>query len=149
MLPSRASARWTMSSGADPTERLVLDTSGYSHLQRGHAQVLDWLAAATVIFVPATVVGELEAAFRQGTRQPENRRLLDEFLAEPFVDVLVTDRSVGRRYGTLATELRRTGTPIPTNDIWIAAATLSIDGRLLTFDRDFERVPGLDRVVLS
>lgn len=61
----------------------------------------------------------------------------------------MTDRSVGRGYGPLATELRRNGTPIPTDDLRIAAATLSIDGRLLTFDRDVERVPGLDRVVLS
>src|SRR5690606_27948235 len=109
---SPRNARSTMTSGADPTERLVLDTSGYSHLQRGHPAVLDWLEAATVLFVPVTVVGELEAAFRQGTRESENRRLLDEFLAEPFVEVLVTDRSVGRRYGSLMAELRRNGTPM-------------------------------------
>lgn len=138
-----------MSSGADPTERLVLATSGYSHLRRGHTEVLDWLAAATVVFVPVAVIGELEAAFRQGSHEMENRRALDEFLAEPFVEVLTLDRSVGRRFGALVAELRRNGTPIPTNDVWIAAATLSIEGRLLTFDRDFERVPGLDRVVLS
>lgn len=111
--------------------------------------MLDWLAAAAVVFVPATVIGELDAAFRQGGREVENRRMLEEFLSESFVEVLVTDRSVGRRYGMIAAELRRNGTPIPTNDLWIAAATLSISGRLLTFDRDFERVPGLDRVVLS
>jgi len=60
----------------------------------------------------------------------------------------LTAPSVARHYGRVFAALKRDGTPIPVNDIWIAAATLDCGGTLLTFDRDFERIPGLDRIVL-
>jgi tRNA(fMet)-specific endonuclease VapC len=45
--------------------------------------------------------------------------------------------------------LRQAGTPIPTNDVWIAATTAGTDGRLVTFDRDFTRVPDLRYLLLE
>jgi tRNA(fMet)-specific endonuclease VapC len=136
-------------SGAERVSRLVLDTSAYSHLRRGHTAVLDTLARAEQVLIPITVLGELEAAFELGQRATENRRALDDFLSEPFVDVLHTTASVARHYGRLFATLKRAGTPLPTNDVWIAATTLDCGGTLLTFDRDFERVPGLDRIAMS
>ena len=59
-----------------PTERLVLDTSAYSHLRAGHVQVLDHVADAAVVIIPVTVLGELEAGFELGHRTQENRRIL-------------------------------------------------------------------------
>jgi len=56
---------------------------------------------------------------------------------------------VARRYGALFASLRRAGTPIPTNDIWIAAAALQVGARVVTFDTDFGRIPGLDAHVLA
>ena len=134
--------------GAERVSRLVLDTSAYSHFRRGHARALDALARAERVLIPATVLGELEAAFALGGRARENRRGLDDFLAEPFVDLIETSASVARHYGRVFAALKRAGTPLPVNDIWIAAATLDCGGTLLTFDRDFERIGGLDRVVL-
>ncbi len=131
-------------SGAERVGRLVFDTSAYSHFRRGHAGVLDALARAERVLVPATVLGELEAAFELGNRARENRRTLDDWLAEPFVDLIETTASVARHYGRIFSTLKRAGTPLPVNDIWIAAATLDCGGALLTFDRDFERIPGLD-----
>lgn len=137
------------SSGAERVSRLVLDTSAYSHFRRGHAGVLDALSHAERVFVPVTVLGELETAFELGTRARENRRVLDDFLAEPFVDLLDATASVARHYGRVFSALKRAGTPVPTNDAWIAAATLDCGGTLLTFDRDFERIGGLDCLLLS
>jgi len=131
-------------SGAERVHRLVLDTSAYSHFRRGHAGVLDALARAERVLIPVTVLGELEAAFELGTRARDNRRVLDDWLAEPFVDLIDTTASVARHYGRLFSTLRREGTPLPVNDIWIAAATVDCGGALLSFDRDFERIPGLD-----
>ena len=136
-------------SGAEQIARLVLDTSAYSHLRRGHAAVLDVVARAERVLVPVTVLGELDAAFEMGTRARDNRRLLDDFLAEPFVDLLETTASVARHYGRVFSTLKREGAPLPVNDIWIAATTLDCGGTLLTFDRDFERIPGLDVMQLS
>ena len=130
-------------------ERLILDTSAYSRLRRGHEAVLDALAAAEVILVPATVRGELEAGFELGSRAKENRTVLAEFLDEPFVVVLETTPAVARHYGQIFARLRRAGTPIPVNDIWIAAATIDSGAHLLTFDRDFRHVEGLDQTLLE
>lgn len=109
----------------------------------GHEQVQAALAQTSLVLVPVIVIGELEAAFALGRRSPENRALLAEFLDEPFVRVLDVTHEVARRYGELLVALRRAGTPIPVNDIWIAATALDAGGHLLTFDRDFERVPDL------
>ncbi len=138
-----------MPPGAERVARLVLDTSAYSHFRRGHPAVLHTLARAERVLVPAIVIGELEAAFELGDRARENRRSLDEFLAESFVDLLLVTPSVARHYGRVFAGLKRRGTPIPLNDVWIAATTLDCGGTLLTFDGHFEHVVGLDRLALE
>jgi predicted nucleic acid-binding protein len=75
-------------SGAEFAGRLVLDTSAYSHFRAADERVLDLIAAADIVFLPTIVLGELEAGFVLGRRERENRTLLAEFLAEPFVSVL-------------------------------------------------------------
>ena len=136
-------------SGADLVRRLVLDTSAYSHFRHGHTAVLDFVAGAGVVLIPVTVLGELEAGFELGTRARENRVVLGQFLEEPFVSLLDVTPSVARHYGRLFASLRRAGTPIPINDIWIAAATSDCGGHLLTFDDDYRKVESLDCTILE
>ena len=137
------------SSGADPASRLVLDTSAYSHMRAGHGDVLDMIAKAEVVLMPVTVLGELEAGFELGSRARENRVVLAEFLSEPFVSVLPTTPEVARRYGQIFARLRRAGTPVSINEIWIAASTVDCGGHVVTFDRDFHRMQPLDYTVLD
>ena len=110
---------------------------------------MDWIAAADVVLVPATVIGELEAGFQLGRRCRENQIMLSEFLGEPFVQTVDVSSTVARRYGVLFSQLRRSGTPIPVNDIWIAATTMEANGHLLTFDGDLEHVDGLPVTLFS
>jgi predicted nucleic acid-binding protein len=125
------------------TRRVVLDTSAYSHLRSGHEALHLRLEQAQEIVIPVVVLGELHAAFRGGKRLLDNEAVLERFLEEPFVSVAEVDREVAERYGEVFAQLKRQGTPIPTNDVWIAAATLTCGGHLLSFDDDFSRVPGL------
>jgi len=134
-----------MNSGA----KIVLDTSAYSRLRGGHAQALERMAAARVVVVPVTVLGELDAGFELGRRAIENRRVLAEFLEEPFVNVLDVTVMTVRHYARIFAALRRAGTPIPINDVWIAAATVECNGHLLTFDRDFSRIPDFEHTLLA
>ena len=141
---------WSMiDSGGDLSDRLVLDTSAYSHFRAGHPQVLDLLAQAATVVIPATVLGELEAAFQLGRRARENRLTLAEFLGESFVAIWPITAAVAGHYGRVFAELTRAGTPIPVNDVWIAAACLDCAGRLVTFDGDFKRIPGLTLTLLA
>ena len=128
---------------------MVLDTSAYSRLRSGDESVIGVLAAAEVVLVPTVVIGELEAGFRLGSREADNRMRLREFLEEPFVATVPVSRDVAERYGELFAELRTAGTPVPVNDVWIAAAALDAGGHLVTFDHDFERFRALDVTVLG
>jgi tRNA(fMet)-specific endonuclease VapC len=129
--------------------RLALDTSAYSWLRRGHDGAERLVSAADDVFLPAVVLGELEAAFQLGSRAAENRRALAELLAQPFVHTLDVTLSVSLRYGALFATLRRQGTPIPVNDMWIAATALDAGAHLVTFDADFGRIEGLPHTLLS
>lgn len=130
-------------------ERLVLDTSAYSHFREGHPQVLASLTAAVQVFIPVIVLGELEAAFELGSRAAENRRVLAEFLALPYVSVLDVTPGTVRHYARVFVSLRAAGTPIPLNDVWIAASALECHGHLLTSDRDYSRVSALECTVVE
>ena len=129
--------------------RVVLDTSAYSRFRMGHGGLLEAMAMADTVYLPATVLGELEAGFLLGNRYRENARMLDEFLAEPFVEALSVTPDVSRRYGRVFQQLRRAGTPIPVNDIWIAASAIDCGAHLLTFDSDFGRVAELDCTIFE
>ena len=135
--------------GDDLMKRLVLDTSAYSHMRTGHAELLDLLAAAESLLIPVTVLGELEGAFELGSRAKANRQALTEFLSEPFVFVLDTTPDIARRYGQIFARQRRLGRPVPVNDMWIAASAIDNGGHLLTFDKDFGRIEGLDCTILG
>lgn len=130
------------------SSRIVLDTSAYSALRVGNEVVLDAIASSTAVLLPAIVLGELEAGFRLGSHEKSNLQVLEEFLEEPFVGMLAVTRDVSLQYGKVFSELRRAGTPIPTNDIWIAACTMAAGATLVTLDTDFEKVKGLSCVVI-
>lgn len=99
--------------------------------------------------MPVTVLGELEAGFRLGRRAQENRRALVEFLSEPFVAAAEVTTATVRYYARIFVALRRAGTPIPMNDVWIAATTMERQGHLLTFDRDYRHITDLDHTLLA
>lgn len=129
--------------------RVVLDTSAYSKFRSGDTRVRDLIADAESVMVPTPVLGELYGAFDLGSRARENRVALSEFLDEPFVHLIDVSQTVARHYGRVFAGLRRAGTPIPANDMWIAACAIDQGGCLVTFDHDFEQVTGLDRIVLE
>jgi tRNA(fMet)-specific endonuclease VapC len=123
--------------------RLCLDTSAYSRLMRGRPKLQERLEAADEILLPATMLGEVYAGFHGGNRLEENLSLLATFRRQPGVAIVDTTDNVAQRYATIVATLKRQGTPIPTNDIWIAAAALENGGRMVAYDSHFEAVPGL------
>ena len=126
--------------------RLVLDTNAYSALLSGHDTLRELLEGAQWLGLPVIVIGELTAGFLAGTRAAGNLALLETFIDEAGVEVLALGRLEAERYGTIVKALRERGTPIPTNDLWIAAQTLTANARLVSRDRRFDVVPGLVRM---
>ena len=128
--------------------RFCLDTSAYSNFRRGEPRVAAHLDEAHWVGVPTVVLGELWAGFLAGNRVEKNAAQLDEFLAHPAVEVLVTDDNVARIYGEVFADLRTQGRPLPTNDLWIAATAVHVGATLLTFDAHFRAIARVGTVVL-
>lgn len=126
--------------------RLALDTNRYADLCRGDRQLVETVAAADEIWLPFIVVGELRAGFAVGSQGPHNEAVLRQFLLKPGVAVLYADEQTMHHYAAIYRQLRKQGTPIPTNDIWIAA--LSLQHSLTLYDRDthFDVLPQLTRL---
>lgn len=125
---------------------LALDTNRYTDLCRGEARVAEMVEAADAIWLPFIVVGELRAGFAVGQQGPRNEAVLRRFLLKPDVRILYADEQTTYHYATVYRQLRKQGTPIPTNDMWIAALVLQHSLTLLDRDHHFDALPQLTRV---
>ena len=125
--------------------RLLIDTSAYSGFKRGDTATTEALARAEEILIPVPVLGELRVGFRGGAREAENLLELEEFLDSPRVSVLSMGEETAIRYAEIYTGLKSAGTPIPTNDLWIAASVLETGSILLSRAAHFDLVPGIIR----
>ena len=123
--------------------KVLLDTNAYVALRRGDEAVAALIRAAEKVVLSAIVTGELLRGFRNGTRAQENSRDLARFLEQPEVLFVPVGWDTADRFGRVATSLRKQGTPIPTNDVWIAAHAMETGADLISFDRHFEHVNGL------
>lgn len=125
--------------------RLALDTNRYTDLCRGMPHVAGLVRDAEAVFLPFVVVAELRAGFSLGKRGRENERVLRAFLAKRGVCALFADEQTTHHYATLFRQLREQGTPIPINDLWIAALVLQHDLTLCARDRHFDHLPQILR----
>ena len=121
--------------------RLLVDTSAYAAFMRGHGEIKAVLQEADEIFVNSIVLAELRAGFIKGRRRRKNDDELDTFLAAPRVKLLDVTEETAERYAVILNSLWQKGTPIPTNDIWIAASSMEHGLELLTTDEHYQKVP--------
>jgi tRNA(fMet)-specific endonuclease VapC len=122
----------------------MLDTNRYDDLNRGEPAVVHRVEIADELWLSLIVVGELRAGFLEGSQSRRNERILAKFLSKPNVDILVPTAATTEFYAQIWVALRKQGTRIPTNDIWIAAQALEHDLMLDTRDQHFQHVPGLN-----
>ncbi|MCF6247085.1 MAG: type II toxin-antitoxin system VapC family toxin [Desulfobacula sp.] len=127
--------------------RICIDTNIYSALKNGDSGIIDLLENTHEILIPIVVIGELYAGFYIGSRLKENLKELDQFLNMPGIYAVKPDREIAERYGMLIKILKEQGTPIPTNDVWIAATTLEKGAKLASYDAHFNNVPGIAKAI--
>ncbi len=116
---------------------------------RGHEGLVDLLQRSEEIVLNIIVLGELLAGFRRGERLRENLERLDRFRASPRVKTVALDEETADRYAEIVAHLRQAGTPIPTNDVWIAASAMQFGLRVVTTDSHFEKVPQVASEVMA
>ena len=129
--------------------RVCLDTSAYSHFKRGHHPAIEALTRASWVGVPTVVLGELRTGFRLGDRRARNDVELSKFLANPVVEVLDVDDEAAEIYSEIFVALRQAGTPVPTNDVWIAALAAREGAPVLTYDQHFRSIARIGTRILK
>lgn len=126
--------------------RVALDTNRYVDLCKGSVETVTLLEEAELVVLPFVALAELRAGFAHGRRQAENERTLRRFLLTDGVEVLFADEQTTHHYAMVFLQLRKQGTPIPTNDMWLAALVLQHNLVLHARDRHFDHLPQLVRV---
>ena len=129
--------------------RYCLDTSAYSQFKRGQPEVVDVIDRAAWLGVPTIVLGELAVGFRQGNRRTVDETELERFLANPAVEVLPVDQDMAGLYADIVLDLKKAGTPLPANDIWIAAVAARHGASVLTCDEHFRAIARVGATILA
>ena len=124
-------------------KRLVLDSNALISLFDGDASVADAMAEAERILIPAVVLGEVRLGFNGTSRAKEAERALNRLLERPNVEVWPVTEETASFFVSVMRLLLEKGTPIPTDDVWIAAGVLEAGAVLFSRDRHFERIPTL------
>ena len=125
-------------------KRLILDTNALSAAAEEHPGVTRVLAAAQQLALPVVVIGEYRFGIAQSRYRVRYRRWLDGLVADSRV--LDVDEQTTHYYAAIGVELRQAGKPIPTNDLWIAALCRQHGLPLLSRDRHFDVVSGVQRL---
>jgi tRNA(fMet)-specific endonuclease VapC len=122
----------------------MLDTNIVIAMLRGEPSVVDRAEAKDEFYVSSTIAGELFYGAFNSANIDENIQRISFFLTAAVV--LPCDETTSRFYGEIKSLLRRSGRPIPDNDIWIAASTMQHSLTLVTRDVHFNEVEGLRSV---
>ncbi len=121
--------------------RLAVDTNAVIAYREGISEVCALIEGLDTIILSATVLGELLYGAANSARPRENEQAVRKFVAQcAFIPI---DQSIAGCYAAVRLKLKKTGRPIPENDIWVAATCLELDIALLSWDTHFAHVPDL------
>ncbi len=123
--------------------KIIIDTSAYVAFKLNNSKAVTAIDQAEHIMFSTIVLGELMFGFRNGSKFDENMDNLNLFLQHDIVSIIQVTKITSDRYSRITHQLKVKGTPIPTNDIWIAAQTMESGAELITSDKHFEKIPGL------
>ena len=124
-------------------KKIILDTNAYTRLLAGDEDVLDMISTADTLYMSIFVLGELYAGFAGGSKEQKNRETLNYFLLKPTVKILNATSETAEVFGMVKSKLKTAGTPLPVNDLWIAAHAIETGSTIITFDKHFKKISGL------
>ena len=123
---------------------MILDTNGLSALVQGEPTIEPVLRKADHLAIPVIVLGE----YRYGISHSRDRRHYQQWLQEHLLKFRILDIEdpTTISYSAIRTELKKAGTPIPSNDVWIAALCRQHSLPIISRDHHFDLVPGIKRI---
>ena len=126
--------------------RILLDTNRYRDLCEGNPDALETIQVADTINLPFVVLAELRSGFLCGSRARQNEQYLVRFLNSERTEVLYADENTTHHFAQVFAQLRKQGTPIPVNDIWVAALAIQHDLLLYSRDQHFDHLAQIARI---
>ncbi len=122
-------------------ERLAIDSNAFIAYRAGNVKVRALFEQVRLLFFPVIVMGELMYGAKNSIRSEDNVSAVNDFCKQSMP--IYVDESVAERYCDIRLLLKQKGTPIPENDIWIAASCIDVGAALLSNDDHFSRIEGL------
>ncbi len=124
---------------------LIIDTNALSAIIDGDPAVKPIVQHAASVGISVITLGEYRFGILKSSRPEAGEQWLRNYLH--LYDVLHIDEETSRRYAELRFTLKRAGTPVPSNDLWIAALCRQHGLPILSRDKHFDAVPGVRRII--
>ncbi len=124
-------------------KKILLDTNAYVKYLMGDENVLNLLSKADIVYLSIFVLGELYAGFRGGNKFEHNIGYLEQFRKKSTVQIINGSGETAEIFGQIKNNLKKNGTPLPINDIWIASHAIETGSIIVTYDAHFLKIPGL------
>lgn len=124
-------------------KKVLLDTNAYSNLLAGDEKVLKEIEDSDIIYFSVIVIGELLSGFKGGSKEKQNKNILTRFFEKTSVEIINATIETSEFFAHIKHQLKMKGSPIPINDVWIAAHVFETGSTLITYDSHFSKVPGI------
>lgn len=126
--------------------KILIDSNRFIDFCEGQPDIVDAFEQADLLVIPFVVLTEIRVGGLTVKRGEAQVRILHELVQQPGVRVAHSTDTTAHHYASLYARLRKAGTPIPTNDLWIAA--LAIEHSLVLYSRDahFDLIPTIPRI---
>lgn len=113
--------------------KLLFDTNIIIAFLKNEATVVDLFAKQDEINVSSITVGEMLYGALNSNQSEQNFDLYSRFFN--YCNVYKIDKNTSENYARIRFILKSKGTPIPENDIWIAATALEHSLSIVTRDK--------------
>lgn len=123
---------------------MILDTNALSAWAEGHAAIAAPLRSANRLVIPSIVLGEYYFGIRQSRHRNRYQDWLTRYL--PMTEIAAVTSVTAGAYARIRLELKQLGSPIPSNDVWIAALARQHSLAILSTDSHFDAVEGVSRI---
>ena len=123
---------------------MILDTNALSAAADHEPAALELVARAERVAVPVIVLGEYRLGIAQSRHYSSYKNWLRDWVTA--VTVLDIEEETTQHYAAIGLELKKKGRPIPANDLWIAALCRQHSLPVLSRDRHFDLVVGIQRI---
>lgn len=123
---------------------MILDTNALSAIADGHPDATKTFIHAPQVAIPVIVLGEYRFGIAHSHHRQKYERWLEDLISYSRVLDVIEETAIA--YAEVRGQLKAAGTPIPSNDVWIAALCRQYGLPLLSRDRHFDSVKGIQRL---